>query len=132
MPPNPDREWDETKDRDFADWKRVRAAIEHENELTHHRLTWLLAMNAVLVTAFGALIGKVFTISPPNVVGSFNEAEKIVLVSLAVCGMLFSIFSASGLYAAHEQHTRLVKWWYSSPQRRDRDLHPEIVGKDPK
>ena len=37
-----DDKWDEFHDREIVDWKRVRSALEHENLLTNHRLTWLL------------------------------------------------------------------------------------------
>lgn len=31
--------WSEFSDKDFSDWKRVRAAVEHENNLIGQRLT---------------------------------------------------------------------------------------------
>src|SRR4051812_11981515 len=36
--------------RNLGDWQRVRAAIEHENLLTNHRVTWLLSSQAFLFT----------------------------------------------------------------------------------
>lgn len=41
-----DENWDEFHDVDIVNWKRVRSALEHENLLVNHRLTWLLSSQA--------------------------------------------------------------------------------------
>jgi len=55
--------WDEFHDAEIVDWKRVRSAIEHENELTNHRLTWMLNSQAFLFAAFALT----FASSPESV-----------------------------------------------------------------
>ncbi|HEX7408108.1 MAG TPA: hypothetical protein VF515_10745, partial [Candidatus Binatia bacterium] len=47
-----DDEWDEFKDPEIVDWKRVRLAIEHENTLTNSRVTWLLYAQGFLLGAY--------------------------------------------------------------------------------
>jgi len=52
----PPKKWHESEDREYADWKRIRAAIEHENLLTNARMTWLLTTEAVFFAAYTTTI----------------------------------------------------------------------------
>ncbi|MEM9978375.1 MAG: hypothetical protein AAF808_12185 [Cyanobacteria bacterium P01_D01_bin.2] len=48
--------FNEFENREYADWKRIRSAVEHENALINYRQTWLLTSQAFLLTAFGSLL----------------------------------------------------------------------------
>lgn len=50
-----DSGWDEYKDPQIVNWKRVRAVIEHENMLINHRITWLLLSQGFLLALLGSL-----------------------------------------------------------------------------
>jgi hypothetical protein len=83
------RQFDEFKDREYADWKRIRSALEHENTLVNHRVTWLLTSQAFLIAALVAV---------------FNEAQKpegldeqqAWLFSLTIAAVSFTICLAIG------------------------------------
>lgn len=66
---------------------RIRAMIQHENDLLNHRIQWLLTINGFLLAATGAMIGK-------------QGAEVSMLidvfasVGIAVC---FSFFFSLGI-----------------------------------
>ena len=45
-------DFDETKAPDVTAWKLARSAIEHENNLINHRLTWFFSAQAFLLTVF--------------------------------------------------------------------------------
>lgn len=47
-----DGSFEEFKAPDVTAWKLARAAIEHENTLVNHRLTWLMQSQAFLLSAF--------------------------------------------------------------------------------
>jgi hypothetical protein len=131
--------FDEFKDKEYADWRRIRLAVEHENTLVNHRITWLLTSQAFLIAAL---------------VGIFNEAQKpeginadqawlfsfaIALISITIC---FAI--GRSLAEASFQLDHLDKWWYRrwntnkdwmSWQEREEatkcslERHPEIQGR---
>ncbi len=50
-----DDQRDEFHDQEIVDWKRVRAAIEHENLFVNHRLTWLFMSQLFLFAFFAAV-----------------------------------------------------------------------------
>lgn len=99
--------FDEFKDRRFADWRRVRLAIEHENTLIHHRITWLLTSQGFIIAVLGAV---------------FNEAQKTQGLNLQHAGLLTFLLSlvsvlicraiAKSLGEADIHLENLDKWWY--------------------
>jgi hypothetical protein len=117
---------------DFANWKRIRTAIEHENQLINQRFTWLLVLNGLIVTAFGSIFVHV----PPGTIDSLEKTltqnEKLVLSGLAFCGILFSVFSHSAMRSAFEQHDKLKLWWEDHKLRKAASDHPPICGEHPK
>src|SRR6478735_3272731 len=60
----PDHPFDSFQLNDFCEsnapditvWKLVRSAIEHENALINHRLTWFFSTQAFLLTVFFAVV----------------------------------------------------------------------------
>jgi hypothetical protein len=119
-----DDQWDEFKDAEIVDWKRVRSAIEHENELTNHRLTWMLTSQAFLFAAFALM----FQASTKNDVDKLLlPFYKYVLAGISLTGILSAAYLSSGLAAAHKQHKLLEKWW--DDRKADVARHPPISGK---
>jgi hypothetical protein len=111
--------YDESKDKEMADWKRVRGSIEHENTLVNNRLTWLLLSQAALFTAFAAIYEHQ------------DEAERTILtIIISLIGIVtcYDIYRVIG--DAQKQLVHLGKWW-DQTYKNDRPLdyrkhHPEI------
>src|SRR6187399_279345 len=103
-----DPEWSEQNDPEIVDWKRVRASIEHENNLTNHRLTWLLTSQGFLFAAFVL----VFQASTKNdVVAEHKVFYKFVLSGLMLLGIVIAAYLRFLLQAAQTQHDVLRDWW---------------------
>ena len=111
---------------EIVDWNRVRSAIEHENELTNHRITWLLNSQAFLFAAFVLT----FQASSRNDVAPNNyPVYKIVLSAIALTGIFVCAYLSLGILAAQKQHNTLVEWWQN--RNKDHANHPPICGKAP-
>lgn len=106
-------EWSESQDRYFHDWKRVRSAIEHENNLVNHRLTWLFLAQGGLFTAFFS---------------SSGEATGFIRICVAVFGMFICGFIFVPLREADKALVGLNDWWRSKLTDRPEEckLHPPI------
>ncbi len=120
-------QWDELHDPDVVDWKRVRSAIEHENNLTHQRFSWLLTSQGFLASGFFLIWQASLTpLSSPD------KQLKLqwILGIIVVTALLISIHLTLGLQAAREQHRRLEQWW--NDRQKPTDRHPPICGSDPK
>lgn len=98
--------FDEFKDQELADWKRIRAAIEHENTLINHRLTWLLTSQGFLFTGFGVVFSTIKQ-------GHKNPYAVIILFVIAVLGMAISFKIFVDIEDAANQLLDLDCWWYS-------------------
>lgn len=122
-----DKEWDEFKDPNFANWKRVRMAIEHENILTNARMNWLLS-------AQGFLLGAYVLVFSATTRDGFAEPKifesALVLYGLVFAGMLVSFFLSGGIRAAYDQHNRLKEWWWIQVGIQN-SYHPPICGFEP-
>jgi hypothetical protein len=114
-----DIEFDEFKDKSYADWKRVRAAIEHENTLINHRLNWLFSSQAFLFTAFTVLFNtwknsttiQSAIINPTTDIATRNQFICL-LILIALIGFFICLFIQRGLNAAEDHLQELDKWWY--------------------
>lgn len=125
--------FDEFKDRKVTDWKRVRAALEHENLLINQRFTWLLLSQGFLFTAAGAIYKSFIDVQTDtrqtHVVIRQHEALLILIPTLAV---VLCVFLWRGMAAAHVQHDRLTKWWRDQfVTEKPETRHPWISGSDP-
>ncbi len=113
---------------EIEDWKRVRAAIEHENALTNQRVTWLLSSQGFLLGAFMLM----FSTSVKNEPISDNawHVTQGLLYVIALSGIVVALFLSRGVRAAFDQHNALVAWW------KERCLgassHPPICGDEPR
>lgn len=103
------QEWDEFKSRPCADWKRVRAAIEHENNLTNHRLTWLFASQLILFGGFFSLIQGVVAKDPKLLE---QQLFQSLLMAFPFVGISVSLIILVGLHAANKQIESLEDWWF--------------------
>jgi hypothetical protein len=119
-----DPEWDEFHDAEIVDWKRIRSAIEHENTLTNHRLTWLLTSQGFLLAAF-ALVFQAST--KTDVKEDLREFYKFVLAAISFTGILISAYLRFGLRAAWVQHDYLRNWWLRRPETGHK-RHPDVCG----
>jgi hypothetical protein len=124
-----DLEWDEFHDIHIVNWKRVRAAMEQENQLVNHRLTWFLSTQAFLFAAF-ALTFQASTEAKPEQ----QLFYQFVLAGFSLTGILVGIYIQRPLWTAELQHEELVKWWYLSikhPNSLEAVRHPPICGDSP-
>jgi hypothetical protein len=91
--------WDEFHDEEIVDWKRCRLAIEHENQLVNHRLSWMFASQGFLFAAFGAIWNSwkysASTKASTETITSVAILTIICLVGIAVCaGIQMSVLEA--------------------------------------
>jgi hypothetical protein len=116
--------WDEFHDVDIVNWKRVRSALEHENLLVNHRLTWLLSSQAFLFAAFAII----FQESAKNDVDPNRRVlYQFILAGLSTTGVLVAFYIQRPIRTAEIQHENLVKWWRMQ-KLRDINAHPPICG----
>jgi len=104
-----DEDWDEFHDIHIVNWKRVRAAMEHENQLVNHRLTWFLSTQAFLFAAF-ALTFQASTQSKPEQ----QSFYQFVLAGFSLTGILVGIYIQRPLRTAELAHNSLRNWWHIS------------------
>lgn len=101
-------QFDEFKDPRYADWRRVRLAIEHENTLVNHRITWLLTSQGFIVAGIVAVVNE--AMKPDGV-------NKLVACIITTVLSLVSFFISSAIHRSLEeadiQIDHLDKWWYS-------------------
>jgi len=121
-----DDEWDEFHDAEIVDWKRVRSAIEHENELTNHRLTWILSSQAFLLVAFALMFQASTKTDVDKLLLPFY---RYLLAGISTIGILAAVYLSSGLAAAQRQHKQLETWW--AKREKDASRHPPICGNAP-
>ena len=102
-------EWDEFKDKSCTDWKRVRSAIEHENNLTNHRLSWLFATQLFLFGGFATIFQGVINKDPKLL---NEEFFQLVLSVFPLIGIVVCIIIFVSLHAAGKQIESLENWWF--------------------
>jgi hypothetical protein len=99
--PLPSRYWDgqfsESSTPDIIAWKLARSAIEHENNLVNHRITWFLAIQGFLFSAFVLIFG---TWSKVEFVKSEILVPLLLIVVSCFAGY-FSIMTHFGLKRAY-------------------------------
>jgi hypothetical protein len=111
----------EFEDRDYCDWKRLRTAIEHENHLINHRLTWLFSSQTFLIAAAGLVLGawlqKDFDPSdgwlPPSLISAIGAT-----------GMLIAAVIFDSVRRATLALDELNKWW--TDKSLPKPAHPPI------
>jgi hypothetical protein len=145
MLPFSNSKFDEFKDQRYADWRRIRLAIEHENTLVNHRITWLLTSQGFIVAGVVAVVNE--AMKPEGVDPS---VACIITIVLSLVSFFISLAIHRSLKEADIQIDHLDKWWYSywAPDKKWEDKswdypetwnslieksrkhgHPEIQGK---
>ena len=142
------------------DWKRVRSAMEHENSLINHRLTWWLSSQGGLLVVTGLIFPHILsdvgapsqTSEPafrimalifPRILRHVDARPQtselsfqIMILILMHIGILTSLFFWRAVRAAQKAHWELEEWW----RRRDEvdaekkaieRKHPPICGTEP-
>lgn len=124
-----DEDWDEFNDIHIVNWKRVRAAMEHENQLVNHRLTWFLSTQAFLFAAFALTFQASSQAKPEQ-----QSFYQFVLAGFSLTGILVGIYIQRPLRTAELAHNSLRDWWYISighPNSTEAKRHPPICGENP-
>jgi hypothetical protein len=111
--------WEETRDKSMANWRRVRASIEHENQLINYRLTWLLNFETVLVTAFAFFVkaidsdvNKICVVSSKTTV-CVEPAEwhYFALAGFVNIGIVSALYVERFIRGAENAHDAQILWW---------------------
>ena len=107
-----DPDWEKKHDL----WKLVRSAVEHEDGLVNHRLTWLINVHWILFGIFGAIQVAMFTTSPHRLVVGLAEGSAALLFVFAilVCRVLGQSIDMASAHCHH-----LKEWWFATyPEER--------------
>ncbi|CAE6713977.1 hypothetical protein [Paraburkholderia haematera] len=76
-------------------WKLARSAIEHENSLVNHRMTWFLLSQAFLFSAFvGVFIG------PKDPASEFEPLRPYLLIAVGLFAAYVCLVTNDGLQRA--------------------------------
>ncbi|MDR5856895.1 hypothetical protein P9239_04965 [Caballeronia sp. LZ062] len=102
--------FNEATNQDYADWKRLRLVIEHENTLVNHRLTWLLTSQTVAFAAI-AVIFKEWL--PDRKDGGTYDLLLALMILVCLLGFGTALLVSRGLLHAQTHIARLDRWWYS-------------------
>jgi hypothetical protein len=106
--------FDEAKDKALADWKRIRSAIEHENMLVNHRLTWLFTTQGFLIAFFGLII-KLYIDLQDDKRNTFFGPLIIISVTICVLALYMCRSVRRGLIGASDQLRKIDNWWHFRP-----------------
>jgi hypothetical protein len=90
-----------------SQWKLVRSAIEHENTLKSHRVTWFLATQLFLFTGFSTIF--VEAIKKESLFAHFKIYA--VLSTIVLLGLFSCILAWVHISAAQKMIARLHNWW---------------------
>jgi hypothetical protein len=91
----------------LTQWSLVRSAIEHENTLKSHRVTWLLATQLFLFTGFTSIF--VEAVKNDSLFRSLRVYAVLLIVFFA--GVYVCILAWANIRAAQKMIARLQNWW---------------------
>jgi hypothetical protein len=91
----------------LTQWRLVRSAIEHENTLVSHRVTWFLATQLFLFTGFTSIF--VEAVKSDYLFRSLKVYAALVIIFLM--GIYVCILAWANLRAAQKMIKRLQNWW---------------------
>jgi hypothetical protein len=115
--------WDEFHDDEIVDWKRCRSAIEHENTLVNHRLSWLFASQSFLFASFGVVWNAWKNPSGSNSVPA--QTSVVFLIIIAITGIVVCTAIQQSLLGAEKQIILLDRWWYLAGSLQSADLYTD-------
>jgi hypothetical protein len=102
----------------LAQWKLVRSAIEHENTLVSHRVTWFLATQLFLFAGFSSIFVK--AVEKDLLFGSAKVYSAFVVISCI--GIWICILAWANMRAAGKMMGRLRDWWIMNYHPKDEDF----------
>jgi len=91
----------------LTQWRLVRSAIEHENTLKSHRVTWFLATQLFLFTGFTSIF--VEAVKSDFLFRSLKVYAALVIIFLM--GIYVCVLAWANLRAAQKMIKRLQNWW---------------------
>jgi hypothetical protein len=91
----------------LTQWRLVRSAIEHENTLKSHRVTWFLATQLFLFTGFTSIF--VEAVKSDFLFRSLKVYAALVIIFLM--GIYVCVLAWVNLRAAQKMIARLQNWW---------------------
>jgi hypothetical protein len=104
-----DLRFDEFKDEELVNWRRIRTSVEHENILINHRLSWLFSSQAFLFTTF-ILVFNAWKANPGGQAAGSHFPYLLSIIS--VVGIFICVSIQRSLNSAEEQLRDLDKWWH--------------------
>ena len=107
----------------LTQWRLVRSAIEHENTLKSHRVTWFLATQLFLFTGFTSIF--VEAVKSDYLFRSFKVYAALVIIFLM--GIYVCVLAWVNLRAAQKMIARLQNWWLIHCRNTSNDLEGWIM-----
>lgn len=102
----------------LAQWKLVRSAIEHENTLVSHRVSWFLATQLFLFAGFSSIFVK--AVEKDLLFGSVKVYTAFVVISCI--GFYICILAWANMRAAGKMMGRLRDWWIRNHHPKNDDF----------
>ena len=103
-------------------WNMIRSKVQHEASWIQHQVSWHLATNAFLFSAYAVLI-----VSASSRVDEPSLAALVLLLLIPLVGTLFSTFVYIGVIAAtREIGNALREWETLGPDQEARSRLPAI------
>jgi hypothetical protein len=95
----------------MADWRSIRASLEHENQLVNYRFTWLLTFETLLFGSLG--------VGAKEIASSVRKASVddlwlycFALAGFVNTGIIAALYVERFIRAAENAHEISVIWWY--------------------
>jgi hypothetical protein len=107
----------------LTQWRLVRSAIEHENTLKSHRVTWFLATQLFLFTGFTSIF--VEAVKSDFLFRSLKVYAALVIIFLM--GIYVCVLAWVNLRAAQKMIARLQNWWLIHCRNTSNDLEGWIM-----
>jgi len=103
-------------------WHMIRSKIQHEESWIQFRVSWHLATNAFLFSAYAIL-----AVSVSSKDGKLSPSTSVLLLLIPIVGTLFSTLVYLGVIAANREiGNALAEWDSLGPQPKARTKLPAI------
>lgn len=108
-------------------FKIVRDYVEHEDDLIHQRLNWMLLLQGFLFSSFATLYASLIKSIPGSDASlrGLRAWPSEILYVLPILGFFIAWFSLSGVMAARQAIDELNRWW---ERNYEQDYFPSIIG----
>src|SRR4030067_1001672 len=103
-------------------WNMIRSKIQHEASWIQHQVSWHLATNAFLFSAYAVLV-----VSASSSANKLSPASSVLILLIPIVGTLFSTFVYIGVIGAiREIGNALREWDALGPDSAARNKLPAI------